>query len=112
MSGAAMLDEATRELVRRLLARYRPEQLWLFGSRARGDVGPDSDWDLLLVVGDDAPAELRRSRPAYEAMIGLEHGADVLVWTRSRFDAEAQLWASLPRAVVDEGVLLHDAGSS
>lgn len=96
--------------MRRIVERYEPDQVWLFGSRARGDADGDSDWDLLVVVPDDASAERRRARGAYEAMIGLEHGADVVVWPRSEFDASVPLRASLPRAVVDEGVLLHDAG--
>lgn len=29
------------------------DDLWLFGSRARGDHRPDSDWDLFVVVPDD-----------------------------------------------------------
>jgi predicted nucleotidyltransferase len=28
--------------------------VWLFGSRARGENRPDSDWDVLAVVRDDA----------------------------------------------------------
>lgn len=35
--------------------RLAPAQVWVFGSRARGDEQPDSDWDL-LVVFDDADA--------------------------------------------------------
>jgi predicted nucleotidyltransferase len=108
-SSTAVLDAATAELVKRLVVLYEPEQVWLFGSRARGDARDDSDWDLLIVVSDDAPPERRRARAAYKAMIDLEHGADVLVWPRSEFEARLPLRASLPRAVVDEGVLLHDA---
>ena len=32
----------------------RPVEFWLFGSRARGDARPDSDWDVLAVVSDGA----------------------------------------------------------
>ena len=42
-----------RALVERIVARWRPEQIWLFGSRARGDSQATSDWDLLVVVPDD-----------------------------------------------------------
>ena len=38
--------------------QIRPVEVWLFGSRARGDHRPDSDWDLLAVVPDDAPHEI------------------------------------------------------
>lgn len=109
MDPTTILDGATQELVRRIRERYQPDQIWLFGSRARGDARDDSDWDLLVVVPDDASGERRRARGAYELMVGLEHGADVLVWPRSEFDVRLGLRASLPRAVVDEGILLHDA---
>jgi hypothetical protein len=33
------------EIVRRLVDVYRPERIYLFGSAARGDAGPDSDYD-------------------------------------------------------------------
>ena len=48
-----------RALIDRLVARWRPEQIWLFGSRARGDANASSDWDLLVVVPNDiADADL------------------------------------------------------
>lgn len=43
-------DPALARIIRRLVTAYEPEQIFLFGSRARGDPGPDSDYDLLLVV--------------------------------------------------------------
>ncbi len=63
-------DRALAEAVRRLVAAYAPELIWLFGSVARGDAGPVSDYDLLIVVPDDAPPERRRSRLAYEVLRG------------------------------------------
>jgi len=37
-------------MVKRIVARFDPEQIILFGSHARGDAGPDSDVDLLVVM--------------------------------------------------------------
>ena len=48
-------DPVLAEVLGRLVAAYRPECVYLFGSVARGDAGPDSDYDLLVVVPDDAP---------------------------------------------------------
>lgn len=42
---AELLDE----IVRRIVAVSDPEQIILFGSYARGDTGPDSDLDLLVI---------------------------------------------------------------
>jgi hypothetical protein len=61
-----LTDPTLAELVRRLVAAYEPEAVYLFGSRARGQPGPDSDYDLLVVVPDNAAPERKRSRLAYE----------------------------------------------
>ncbi|CAA6605972.1 putative DNA polymerase beta domain protein (Modular protein) [Rhodospirillaceae bacterium LM-1] len=41
----------------RLVATLRPEEIWLFGSRARGQSSPHSDFDLLVVLADGLPEE-------------------------------------------------------
>lgn len=40
-----------REAVAPLAARYGVERMYLFGSRARGDHRPDSDFDFLISKG-------------------------------------------------------------
>jgi predicted nucleotidyltransferase len=102
-------DPVLAEVVRRLLEAYRPERIYLFGSVARGEAGPDSDYDLLVVVPDDAPPERRRSRLAYEVLRGTVTAADVLVCTRSYFEQRRLLQASLPGTVLREGRALHGA---
>ena len=102
---AAALDD----IVRRLVAAYEPERVYLFGSIARGDWGPDSDYDMLVVVADDASPDRRRSRLGYEALRGTGYAADILVWKRSEFDVRLSLRASLPATVVREGKLLYAA---
>ena len=103
------MDAALQEIVNRLIVAYRPERVYLFGSHARGDAGPDSDFDLLVIVPDDAPPERRRSRLAYEALRGTGVAADVVVWTRGYFERRRQVPASLPAVVEREGRLLHVA---
>lgn len=102
-------EQLLGEVVRRLVEAYRPDRVYLFGSRARGDSGPDSDYDVLVVVPDDAPPELRRSRLAYQVVWDIGVAADVLVWTRSDFESRLHLRASLPATVAREGRLLYAA---
>jgi predicted nucleotidyltransferase len=111
MSGEDLLheDAVLAEIVRRLAAAYQPERIYLFGSKARGDAGPDSDYDLLIVLPDDAPPERKRSKLAYQVLRGTGAAADVLVCTRSYFEARRHLRASLPGTILREGRLLHAA---
>jgi predicted nucleotidyltransferase len=102
-------DPTLDEVVRRLAEAYEPLRIYLFGSTARGDGDADSDYDLLVVVADDAPPERLRSRLAYECLWETGAAADVLVWTRAAFDSRLHLRASLPSTVQREGRLLYAA---
>jgi len=102
-------DTALAEIIRRLVDAYRPERIYLFGSRARGDDGPDSDYDLMVIVPDGAAAERRLSRLAYDCLWGTGTAADVVVWTRSRFDSRRHIAAALPAIVLREGRLVYAA---
>src|SRR5579872_6477153 len=88
-------DPVLAEIVRRLVASYEPARIYLFGSMARGEAGPDSDYDLLLVVPDGAPQERGDSDLAYRALRGTGIAADVVVWTRSRFERRQHVVDSL-----------------
>ena len=102
-------DPILAEIVRRLVDAFQPERIYLFGSKARGDEDEDSDYDLMVLVPDDAPPHRRRSRLAYERLWGTGAAADVLVWTREAFDCRLHLRASLPSTIVREGELLYAA---
>ncbi len=102
-------DPVLREILQRLVETFQPERVYLFGSKARDDADPDSDYDLLIVVSDEAPPEQRRSRLAYQALRGTRTAADILVWTREAFDSRLHLPASLPATIVREGKLLYAA---
>ena len=109
MGTAALADPKLAEIVRRLVEAYEPDRIYLFGSRARGDGTPHSDYDLMVVVPEAAPPERRASRLAYETLWGLRTAGDILVWTRARFESRLHLRASLPATVVREGIPLYAA---
>jgi predicted nucleotidyltransferase len=102
-------DPVLAEIIDRLVQAYSPECIYLFGSKARGDDGPDSDYDLLIIVPDDATPERTRSRLAYDVLWGTGTAADVLVWLKSQFESRRHVVASLPASVLREGKLLYAA---
>jgi len=105
--GPLERDPKLVEIVRRLVRAYRPERIFLFGSQARGDTGPDSDYDLLLVVPDDAPVERRGSTLAYDVLWGTGAAVDAVVYTRSAFESRRNVASSLPATALRDGRLLH-----
>lgn len=97
------------EIVVRLVEAYAPQRIYLFGSKARGDDGPDSDFDLMVIVPDDAERERRDSKLAYRVLWGTGTATDALVQTAGYFTSRAHLKASLPGTILREGKLLYAA---
>jgi predicted nucleotidyltransferase len=111
VSDEALLehDPVLRAIVARLVAALRPERIYLFGSRARGDATADSDYDLLVVVpASDLPPH-RRDLLAFRALYGVGAPKDVVVYTREEFEARSRAPTSLPATVLREGRLLYAA---
>jgi predicted nucleotidyltransferase len=103
-------DPVLAALVERVVELYRPERVYLFGSKARGDDGPDSDYDLMVLVPDDSESERLHGRLFYERVFDLPRSADVVIWKRTNFDNRAaHVVASLPATVLREGKLLYAA---
>ncbi len=72
------------ELLDPVVAYFRPCRVILFGSHARGENGPDSDIDLLVVADDDTPPEKVTLRAGFEARRSYHAPADVIP-VRRRF---------------------------
>jgi len=109
--GTMTREQVIAEITECLREYYRPERIYLFGSAARGEDGPDSDLDFCVVVPDDTPEELLRSGDIYTTLGALGYPKDIIPWRRSDFDGRAaHVVASLPATIVREGKLLYDSG--
>jgi len=103
-------DPSLAEIVRRLVDALHPEKIYLFGSRARHEDGPDSDYDLMVLMRDEQSTRPRNlGRRAYEALRGTGVAADVLVWSLQAFENRQHVVASLPATIMQEGRLLYAA---
>ncbi len=103
----ANLDATLQEMVRRIILIGNPQKIILFGSRARGDAQPDSDYDLLLIEPSDQPRHRRAARYR-RALRGLAQTKDILVWTPE----EVAEWRDVPNAfittAINEGIVLYE----
>lgn len=103
-------EQTIQEITRRLVDFYRPVRVYLFGSAARGDSGPDSDLDFCVVVRDDTPVEVFRAGASRPALAGISVAADVVPWRRTDFEQRAAwVMASLPATVIREGRVLYES---
>jgi predicted nucleotidyltransferase len=109
MAEMQVQDPVLGEIVRRLVDDCQPERIYLFGSRARGNAGADSDYDIMVVVAQSDEPAYRRAQRAHSLIWDLGAAADILVWTREAFDSRIHLRASLPATIAREGRLLYAA---
>jgi hypothetical protein len=70
---------ALETLIRRIVEVARPDRIVLFGSTARGEMGPDSDIDVLVVKSD---VEHRRRLASTPSTGSLPTGAGQGTWAR------------------------------
>ncbi|MBI4617332.1 MAG: nucleotidyltransferase domain-containing protein [Planctomycetes bacterium] len=96
------------DLLGRMVRRWNPVQIWLFGSRSRGQAGPCSDWDLFVVVPDDlAPAELDPT-VAWRLRRDSRAPADVVLCRASDFDEDRTTPNTLAYEAWTRGLLLYE----
>jgi predicted nucleotidyltransferase len=109
VSSAADPDlERLAPVLARLVERLHPEAIWLFGSRAEGRARPDSDYDLLVVVPDGAPAAELDAVGAYELTRGMGLPVDVVPCPHSVFEEEKHEVNTLARAAFARGRLVYE----
>jgi predicted nucleotidyltransferase len=101
-------DPALLRLVEHVVARLSPLEVWLFGSRAEGRARWGSDYDLLAVLPDDAPASLLDPIKTWEIASEAGVPADIVPCTLSEFDEEKHEIDSLPRAAFLGGKQLYE----
>jgi predicted nucleotidyltransferase len=79
MSGTgAVAQDVLEEIIRRIVEVAKPEKIIMFGSAARGTMGPNSDVDLLVVkAGDFHRGKLTET--IYMNMFGVGQAVDVVV---------------------------------
>lgn len=96
---SGITPETVRRVVRTIAENCKPEKIVVFGSCARGDVGPASDLDLLVIMDSDAP-RYKRAAPLRLLFDPAPCPMDILVFT----PAEVQQWNGTVNHIVTEAL--------
>ena len=92
---------------RRLVSRFRPERIIVFGSHARGDATQQSDLDLLVVVPESTDIK-SATRDMYEALDDLPIAKDIVVATLADLERFGSLVGTILQPALRDGVTIYE----
>jgi uncharacterized protein len=100
------LQRDIRKMVNRIVRQFHPDRIILFGSHARGNAGPDSDVDLLVVM----PVKGLKRKKAIEIGVALHDirvPKDIIVTTQEEFEWRKEIVGTIEYPAVEEGTVLY-----
>ena len=100
------LERIIDQMVLRIAERFDPERIILFGSAGRGEAGPDSDVDLLVVM----PIQGSSREKAVEIGVAVNDipvAKDIFVTTPEDFEWRKDIVGTIERPAAREGRLVY-----
>jgi len=99
-------DKTLSEIVSKLKAHFKPERVFLFGSRANGTSTADSDYDIFVIIKNSDKTIRDRRREARRLFWGDSTPADIFVYTEAEFNELKEEFSSIAHTVATEGLEL------
>lgn len=94
-----------------VVSAVAPRRIVLFGSVARGDEGPDSDLDLLVVLDRVAPSERARLISSIRRSIRVPAPIDVFVTDLAEYERRKDIIGSILYWPAREGEVVYERAS-
>jgi len=104
-------DQVLAEMVQAIVREVNPEKIILFGSRVRGEVGPDSDLDLMIVEREEFGKDRRRLDELVrirEALSAFEIPKDILVYSVQEVEEWRDSINHIIASTLREGKVLYE----
>ena len=105
--GASIDVQPIEHLLARIVEEFRPLQVRLFGSRARGEAVAASDWDLFVVVPDDLTA-VDDMFAGYRLRRETRTRADVILCPISEFAEDRNTPNTMAYEAAHHGVAIYE----
>ncbi|MBF0242942.1 MAG: nucleotidyltransferase domain-containing protein [Desulfamplus sp.] len=102
-----LIEQSLTEIVNRLVEKFNPETIFLFGSHVWGKPTSDSDIDLLVILPKSDLSPTKRASLAYSCLRDIPYPLDILVKTRKEIESFAQVAASLENQILSKGKRLY-----
>ena len=103
---AQVSQEVLNEIIRRIIEVAQPEKIILFGSAVRGEMGPNSDLDLLVIKAGVAHRG-RLAEAIYMNLIGVGQAVDVIVVTPEDVERYRNIFGLVIEPALKEGRIIY-----
>ncbi|HXG17922.1 MAG TPA: nucleotidyltransferase domain-containing protein [Methylomirabilota bacterium] len=99
--------ETLQQIIERIVEVAQPERIILFGSAARGEMGPNSDVDLLVIKTGAHRLDL--AGKIYRNLHGVGEAVDVVVVTPEDIERYSESTALVIAPALKEGKVVYAA---
>lgn len=100
------MDELAERIAKKIVEEIHPDKVILFGSRARGEAGPESDVDLAVVYS--GPKTKREIKLQINGLFRRrDFSMDVFVLTPEELKGYSHIANTLARELTERGVVLY-----
>ena len=103
-----MVDQdIVQKMTRRIVERFAPQKIIAFGSWARGETGPDSDIDFLVIMPytgskRDWQVAIRRELKDFQVP------KDIIVASNEEIEQKKTINGYIYKTAIAEGVVLYE----
>jgi len=96
------------ELLDPVVAYFNPQKVILIGSVGRGEAGPDSDIDLVIVLDDNVPPEMLSGKSVAEARASYRRAVDIIPCRASKLQDRARAVGSFAHQILRDGIIVYE----
>lgn len=108
LSEQMLAQEQIEKILKRIVNRYKPDKVVLFGSYAHGNPTEDSDLDLLVVRSSNLP-RYKRAREIRKYLWGItDVPKDIIVYTPEEIDDWKGVEEAFITNIMKKGKILYE----
>ncbi len=95
------------EVKNRIVEKYKPEKIILFGSYVNGTPDDESDLDILIIQKTDLPRKERRL-PILKMLRDMKIAMDILIYTPSEVEYWKDTQAAFVTQIINDGKVIYE----
>lgn len=107
MNKVRIINKQISEINKKIVEKYRPEKIILFGSHAWGKPTKDSDIDLFIIKKTTTPG-MKRVEQLDKIFLRREVALDFLVYTPAQIKETLKSGDIFINKILSEGIVCYD----